>query len=47
MNTRAELQQAFLDYRKDEFGGWPWPTDDPVHGRETGRFAVHADGRRE
>jgi redox-sensitive bicupin YhaK (pirin superfamily) len=47
MNTQAELRQAFLDYRKDEFGGWPWPSDDPVHGRERGRFAVHADGRQE
>jgi quercetin 2,3-dioxygenase len=47
MNTQAELRQAFLDYRKDEFGGWPWASDAPVHGREQGRFAVHADGRQE
>jgi redox-sensitive bicupin YhaK (pirin superfamily) len=45
MNTRAEIEQAFLDYRRTGFGGWPWPTDDPVHPREAGRFAVHPDGR--
>ena len=27
------------------FGGWPWPSDDPVHARDEGRFARHADGR--
>ncbi len=47
MNTRAEIEQAFSDYRRTGFGGWPWPTDDPVHPREAGRFAVHADGRTE
>ena len=45
MNTRAELQQAFLDYQRTEFGGWPWDRDDPVHDRPRGRFARHADGR--
>jgi redox-sensitive bicupin YhaK (pirin superfamily) len=44
MNTKAEIEQAFDDYRRTGFGGWPWPTDDPVHGREAGRFARHADG---
>ncbi len=47
MNTRAEIQQAFDDYQRTQFGGWPWPSDDPVHDRQSGRFAVHADGRRE
>jgi quercetin 2,3-dioxygenase len=45
MNSRAELQQAFADYQRTQFGGWPWPADDPVHGREAGRFAKHIDGR--
>lgn len=45
MNTRSELQQAFADYQRTRFGGWPWPKDDPVHPREEGRFARHADGR--
>ncbi|HEY0192796.1 MAG TPA: pirin-like C-terminal cupin domain-containing protein, partial [Kofleriaceae bacterium] len=45
MNNRAELQQAFADYQRTRFGGWPWPDEAPVHGREPGRFARHADGR--
>ena len=44
MNTQAEIQQAFADYRRTQFGGWPWPDDAPVHAREMGRFARHADG---
>ncbi|MEO7331707.1 MAG: pirin family protein [Minicystis sp.] len=45
MNTRAEVQQAFSDYQRTQFGGWPWPDDAPVHPRDAGRFARHADGR--
>lgn len=45
MNTREEIQQAFADYRRDGFGGWPWKTDAPVHPIAKGRFAIHADGR--
>lgn len=47
MNTRQEIQQAFKDYQQTQFGGWPWPDSDQVHGRDKGRFARHADGREE
>ena len=47
MNTREEIQAAFDDYQRTRFGGWPWADDDPVHDRDRGRFARHADGRTE
>ncbi|MDX2190460.1 MAG: pirin family protein [Bacteroidota bacterium] len=47
MNTREEINQAFADYQRTQFGGWPWPNGDQVHPRSKGRFARHADGREE
>lgn len=47
MNSQEEIQQAFEDYRRTRFGGWPWPHSEPVHPRGKGRFARHADGREE
>lgn len=45
MNTPREIEQAFEDYRRTQFGGWPWSADDPVHPRGESRFAKHADGK--
>jgi hypothetical protein len=47
MNTEDQIRDAFRDYQRTGFGGWPWPADGPVHDAGTPRFAVHPDGRRE
>jgi hypothetical protein len=47
MNSAAEIQDAFNDYRRTQFGGWPWSRYDNVHSREMGRFAKYSDGREE
>ena len=47
MNTTQQLRQAFADYQRTGFGGWPWQDDGPVHARSAGRFAIHSDGHRE
>jgi len=44
MNQQREIEQAFDDYRETQFGGWPWPTEEPVHSRAKGRFAKRPDG---
>jgi hypothetical protein len=44
MNTREEVAQAIADYQRTQFGGWPWPSLDPVHPRDAGRFARHVGG---
>ena len=45
LNDRAGIVQAFEDYQRTGFGGWPFDRSDPVHPRDRARFARHADGR--
>ena len=47
MNSQSEIQQAYMDYQKTQFGGWPWNRNDPVHPRTKGRFAKYANGEEE
>ncbi len=57
MNTRAEIEQTMAEYRRTQFGGWPWleqvapndyaPDHAPTHGRNPERFASHPGGRME
>jgi redox-sensitive bicupin YhaK (pirin superfamily) len=44
MNTQQEIQQAYDDFRRTRFGGWPWDRRDPVHPASQGRFAQYHDG---
>jgi quercetin 2,3-dioxygenase len=47
MNTAEEIHQAFADFRRTQFGGWPWQDYDHVHDRNMGRFARYKDGMEE
>ncbi|KAL7514544.1 hypothetical protein ACHAXN_013343 [Cyclotella atomus] len=44
MNTQSEIRDAFMEYSKTKFGGWPWPRDDMVFPQDKGRFAL-IDGK--
>lgn len=44
MNTMEEIQEAYGDYEKTQFGGWPWDRSDPVHTRDVKRMAKYSDG---
>ena len=47
MNTQAEIQEAFQEYRQTQFGGWPWPVVEHTHDPQKGRFAIYVDGTKE
>ena len=47
MNTRAEIMQAFEEYQRTQFGGWPWNVQEKMHDPSKGRFALYADGTEE
>ena len=44
MNTQSEIRDAFIDFQRTQFGGWPWPKDDMVFPQDKVRFAL-IDGK--
>ncbi|MAQ13421.1 MAG: pirin [Sandaracinus sp.] len=44
MNSPGEIRQAYADYQRTQFGGWPWASDEHVQDRTEGRFARRPDG---
>ena len=47
MNTREEIIQAFDEFQRTDFGGWPWPSKDPVNEQKQKRFASYHHGESE
>lgn len=41
MNTEEEIKEAYAEYRKTQFGGWPWGEQEVVHARDAGCFENH------
>jgi len=46
-NSEDEIQEAMQEYRKTQFGGWPYSTNEPVHDKNSRRFAKFVDGKTE
>jgi redox-sensitive bicupin YhaK (pirin superfamily) len=44
-NSNEELQETMQEYRRIQFGGWPWATSALVHGKSIGRFSRTPDGK--
>lgn len=46
MNTDNELEDSYAEYRRTQFGGWPWGTSemDWVNPKDAGRFASYRFG---
>lgn len=46
-NRMEDIQHAFDEYQRMEFGGWPWPDYEQIHPGDKERFARYPDGREE
>lgn len=43
-NSNEEINEAMQEYRRTQFGGWPYNSNEPVHDKNRGRFAKFANG---
>lgn len=43
-NSQAEIREMMQEFRKTQFGAWPYKSNEPVHDKLKGRFAVLPDG---
>jgi len=43
LNDEDGVRQAMADYQRTQFGGWPWPSNDPNHGPSADRFVKHPE----
>ncbi|MCC4213161.1 pirin family protein [Leeuwenhoekiella parthenopeia] len=44
-NSRKDIEDAFMRFQQDSFGGWPWPSNEHTHEPEKKRFAKYPDGK--
>lgn len=42
MTSMEEIHEAYRDYEKNHFGGWPWEKEGPVNPKEKERFAKYS-----
>ncbi len=47
MNSREDIVDTIQDYQRTQFGGWPWPRPDMIHGGKIERFAKYPNGQLE
>ncbi|MDX1960221.1 MAG: pirin family protein [Leptospiraceae bacterium] len=47
MNTEQQIYDAYSDFQKTRFGGWPWKNSEPIHGNKKERFAIFPNGKEE
>ena len=45
MNSKREIEQAFSDYHKNEFGGWKWKAQIQYMGWGKDKFAKLINGK--
>ncbi len=44
-NSQEEIQENIREYRDTKFGGWPYESNEPIHDKNKGRFAIFANGK--